>query len=219
MKQNQSGVTIVELLVSVAVAAMISTVMLVISLNFFGSTIRSQVTAEMAADSHYMLRAIIEDIRVADSVAATNTLPDANQPSGGWLTNDASNVLVLSLPAIDSNRDIIYNEETNDPYMNEVVYFIDGTSTFYKRLLKNDTAVDNTLITTCPAEPGTPGCPSDRKYSAYVQDMTFTFYDTSNTVTTDPTQARSLRVGIVLERKVFGTPVKFNNSIFTKLRN
>lgn len=219
MIKDQRGVTIVELLIAVAVAAMISTVMLVMSLNFFGSTIRSQVTAEMSADAHYMLRAIIEDIRVADNIGVETVLPDPNEPVDGWITNDANNILVLDLPAIDSSRNIIYDTNSGVPFTNEVVYYIDSENNFYKRLIKNEAAPDNTLVTTCPPTPTTPGCPTDRKYAGYVTDMSFTFFDNGNSVTTDPLQARSVEASITMQRSVFGSPVTISNSIFTKLRN
>ena len=218
MRDNQSGMTIVELLIAIAIASILSTVVMIISVNFFGSTIRSQVTAQMATDSHYALRAIVEDIRISDKVAAGNTLPDSNQPSGGWLTSDADNVLVLDLPATDENVDIIYDDTTGNPYSNEYIYFI-SNNTLYKRLLRNDSATGNTTLTTCPEELSGSSCPGDRNYAPYVTDLSFTFYDASNNLTNDPVLARSVEVTISMQKQVFGSMVTMTNTIYTKLRN
>ncbi len=215
---NQSGFTIVELLMSIGIATVIATVLLSISLTFFGSTARSQVTAQMAVDSHFMLRAIIEDLRLADSIGVSNNLPDANAPGTGWITSDASNVLVINSPATTVNNEIIYDPNTGNPYNNEYIYFVSG-STLYKRLLQNSLATGNSIRTTCPDSLASSTCPADRKYSTDVDDMTFTFYDASNNVVSDPTVARSVRVGLLMSRRVFGSNVTFNNSILTKLRN
>lgn len=209
--------TIVELMVAVTIAAIVSTVLLFVSLQLFGATFRSQVAAEMAADTHYLLRAVVDDIRVADRTLPVATLADANAPAGGWTTDDANNSLVLAQPATDASRDIIYNDATGDPYSNEVIYFIGPDGTFYRRSLKNDAAVGNTAETTCP--PATASCRADRDYATHVQDMSFTLYDSSNNPTTDPALARALDLQITMERKVFGQTISTTNNIFTKLRN
>lgn len=217
-KLDQSGLTIFELMISVAIASAIITVLFSISLGFFGSTIRSQVTAEMAIDSHFMLRAVIEDLRLGNSIGATSALTDPNAPGGGWVTSDADNVLIINLPATTTSNDIIYDNNTGDPYSNEYIYFVEN-GTFYKRHLKNTSAVGNKTNTTCPATAASSTCPADRKYSAYVDDMTLTFYDENNDVTTNVSTARSVNVGLLMSRKVFGQTITFNNSIVTKLRN
>lgn len=215
---NQAGLTIVEMMISIAIAAIMITVFFTISIGFFGTTIRSQVTAEMAVDSHFMLRAIIEDLRVSDSISPTNLLTDANAPSGGWVTSDADNVLVLERPATTSAHDIIYDEDTGSPYNNEYIYYI-SNNTLYKRLLRNDAAVDNVIYTSCPEAVAVSGCSPDRKYSSYVTDMTLIFYDANNNVVTDVALARTVKVGLNMSRRVYGTTMTFNNSILTKLRN
>lgn len=215
---GQRGLTIIELMMSIAIASIITTVLFAISLGFFGDTVRSQVTAEMAVDSHFMLRAVIEDLRLADSIGTANNISDANAPPGGWITSDTNNVLIINRPATNSSNDIIYNTNTGNPYNNEYVYFV-SNGTLYKRLLKNSAATGNSTVTTCPQALATTSCPADRKYSSYINDLTFTFYDESNAVTTNTARARSVKVGLSTARKVFGKRLNFNNSVLTKLRN
>lgn len=217
-KIDQSGITIVELMISVAIATSIVTVLSAISIGFFGSAVRSQVTAQMATDSHFLLRAMIEDLRLGNGIGETNVLADANAPGGGWTTGDTNNVLIINLPATTANNDIIYNPETGDPYSNEYVYFINDT-TLYKRLIKNSAAPGNNISTSCPDSAVSATCPADRKYSRYVDDMTLTFYDNGNNVTSNVSEARSVMVGVTMSRQVFGKNLVLNNSILTKLRN
>lgn len=217
-KLEQSGVTIFELLISVGIAAILITVLMSVSLGFYGSTIRSQITAEMAIDSHFMLRAMVEDLRLGHNIGVTSVLSDPNSPSGGWSTSDPDNVLIINRPATTSSNDIIYDSSTGDPYNNEYIYFIEDNK-LQKRLLKNTSAAGNHIATTCPAPAVSSTCPSDRVYSAYVDNMALTFYDNNNIVTTDVTLARSVGIKLSMSRNVFGKTIIFNNSILTKLRN
>jgi type II secretory pathway pseudopilin PulG len=215
---NQSGLTIVELMISVAIATVLAGVLLTVSVGFFGDTIRSQATAQMAVESHFMLRSVIEDMRLADRVNTENSLTDINEPATEWITGDTDNILVLSKPATDVSNQIIYNSETGNPHNNELIYFI-SDRTLYKRILANPNATGNNVTTTCPAAAASATCPPDRQYSKDVDDLTLTFYDASNNEVTDLSTARSVRVGLLTSRRIFGKNVSFNNSILAKLRN
>ncbi len=215
---GQNGVTIFELLISVGIAAVLITVLMSISLGFYGSTIRSQVTAEMAIDSHFMLRAMVEDLRLGHNIGVTSVLPDPNAPGGGWATSDPDNVLIINKPATTADNDIVYDSSTGDPYNNEYIYFIES-NTLKKRLIKNASAPGNNIASTCPTYATSSSCPSDRIYSSYVDNMSFTFYDENNATTTSVSLARSVAIKLSMSRKIFGKTVTFNNSILTKLRN
>lgn len=217
LSQNEHGMTLPELLVALAVAIILASVVVSVNLTFFGSVSQSRITAELAVESHFVLQTMIEDIRLADGIATTSAIADANQP-GGWSTDDSSNVLVLNSPAIDSNNDIIYDPETGYPYRNHQIYFISGNS-LYKRVLKNPDAPGNVAKTTCPEAQATSTCPADRRYTEYISDLTLLFYDTDNAATTDPALARSVKTGLVMARQAFGKSINFNNSIQTTLRN
>lgn len=217
LEPQQGGMTLPELLIAIAVATILASVLVSINLNFFGSVSQSRITAELAVESHFVLATMVEDIRLADNVAATNTITDANQP-GGWTTNDAGNVLVLNSPAVDVNNDIIYDPDTGYPYRNQQIYFISGT-TLYKRTLMNPAATGNTAKTTCPAALATSTCPADKQYTEYIADLTLSFYDLDNVTTADPTLARSVKAGLNMSRQSFGQSISFNNSIQTTLRN
>ena len=218
MKLNQSGLTIVELMISIGIAGVLATVLLTVSLTFFGSTIRSQVTSEMIVESHFALRTLTEDLRLGESILAAPTLTDANEPAGGWATSDSGNVLIISAPAVDSNNQVIYDESTGNPYTNELIYFVDD-GVLHKRFLKNTLAAGNSVTTSCPEAAASSSCPADREYTTHADDIGLTFYDLNNVETADPTQARSVRFNLSMSRRVFGSTVNFDNSILVKLRN
>jgi prepilin-type N-terminal cleavage/methylation domain-containing protein len=215
---NNNGFTIIEVVVSISIATVISIALLTISLGYVGDTMRARLTADLAIESQLLLRAMVEDVRLAGSLSTTNQNTDANAPVGGWITNDPSNIVIIDLPAIDASRNIIYDTTTGFPYDNEVVYFSNGT-TMYRRTIVNPSATGNSLQTSCPPNLATSNCPNDKKYSQYLSDLSFTFYDDANATTSDATLARSVQINVKLQRKIMGKTVAFNNTIRTTLRN
>lgn len=215
---NQAGLTIVELMISIGIAGVLASVLLIVSLGFFGDTIRGQVTSEMIVESHFALRTLTEDLRLGNNIGTNNTLSDANEPSGGWITSDTNNILIISTPAVDSDNQVIYDEVTGDPYPNELVYFLDN-GVLSKRLIKNTAATGNSIKTSCPKSLATSTCPADRVYTSNVDDIGLTFYDLNNLETADSAQARTVKFDVSMSRRVFGKTINFDNSILVKLRN
>jgi len=215
---NRRGFTITELLISVAISSVIALTLITITVNYFGDLMRARVTAELAIESQNLLRSMVEDVRLADSLSTTNQNPDPNAPGGGWITNDPSNVMIVDLPALNSDRDILYNQTTGSPYINEVVYFTEGRN-MYRRTIIDSAASGNTSQTTCPFDSSTPSCPKDRLYTSFLDDLTFTFFDDTDTTTSDATQARSVQITVSVSRSIYGRTVSFNNTIRTTLRN
>ena len=216
--RNKSGFTIVELLISTAIASVLTLMMVTISIYFYGDMLRAQATAELAIESQVVLRKVIDDSRLADSIKSSGTLADANAPSGGWVTNDPSNVLIIGDPATDSSRNIIYNPSDSFPYENEVVYFA-SSGGLYRRILNNPSAVGDTAVTTCPQALASSTCPADTTLSSNVVDLSFTFYDINNVSTANASLARSIAITVNMQRKIYGTIVSFNNTVRTTLRN
>lgn len=215
---KQKGFTIVEVVLSLSIATVIAILLLVISLGYVGDTMRARMTAELAIESQILLRSMVEDVRLAGSLSTTNQNTDANAPSGGWITNDPSNIIIIDMPATDSARNIIYDSNTGFSYDNEVVYFA-SNGTMYRRTIVDSAATGNVSKTTCPPASVTAECPSDKKFTQYLTDLSFTFYDDSNVTTADATLARSVQITVKLERKIQGKKVTFNNTIRTTLRN
>lgn len=214
--KNQSGFTITELLVSVAISSVMAFSILYLTVYFMGDLYRARASAELAIESQTLLRTIVEDVRLADSLKSTNA--NADPQATVWATNDPSNVMIIALPALDSSRDIIYDSTTTLPYVNEVVYHTNGSS-MYRRVLIDPSATGNISVTQCPEAIVTSTCPPEKLFTENLDDLTFTFYDSTDTTTSDATQARSVQITVSLSKKIYGKEVAFSNTIRTTLRN
>lgn len=215
---NSKGFTLAEVIIAMTVAVIMAGVLFTVTFRFFASAIQSQQTAELALESQTLLGQMVEDLRLSAGMRTTNQLPDAHQPSGGWQASDANNVMLITTPAIDSSRNIIYDSETGYPYENELIYFV-SARTMYKRVLKNTAATGNQAVTNCPQAQSSTACPADRIFSENVDNIEYTMYDSTNTVVTDPTQAHSVALTIHLSRNVFGKTISLSNTMRVTQRN
>lgn len=215
---REDGFTIVELITAITVASVMVGVLFVVTFRFFANAIQSQQTAELALESQTLLSQMTEDLRLGAGVRSANQLPDSNQPSGGWAASDANNVFIITTPAITTSRDIIYDANTGFPYENEIIYFV-SNKTMYKRSLRNTAATGNSVTTSCPSAQVTASCPEDRIFSTNVDNITYTLYDASNTVTTNAALARSVELTVFLSKNVFGKTVSLSNSARITQRN
>lgn len=216
--RSQAGFTLVELIVAISVFAVIGVTFLGLTVNYFVVITRNNELAEMTVNSQNLLRTTVENIRFGDGIRQTNQISDPNAPTGGWNTNNSSFVIVIAVPALDSSHNYIIDPDTGSPYMNELVYYKNGTD-LMERKLANPSASGNTLLTTCPAAKATQSCPADTHLADYVSSMTFTMYDQNAAVTSDPSLARSIQISLTMERNAPGEPLDLNTSTRVTLRN
>lgn len=214
----QAGFTLVELLVSITVMGIIGVVFLGLTANYFVVITRSNQLTEMTINSQNLLRTTVENIRLGDGVRQTNQISDPNAPAGGWDTSNSAFVIIIAVPAINSSRDYIIDPATGSPYMNELVYYKDG-SDLKERILAHPNATGNTLQTTCPASQATPTCRADVELANYVSSMTFTLYDQNAAQTSDATLARSVKISLTMQRNAPGDPLELHTNTQITLRN
>jgi prepilin-type N-terminal cleavage/methylation domain-containing protein len=217
-RQNKSGFTITELVISLTVASILAVVLFTATFYYYVNTAQAETSTNLALESQSVLSQLTDDIRLADSIASTNAITDPNGPGGGWTTSDPSNIIIIESPAIDSSRNLIYDLTTGFPYKNEYIYFMNGTN-MYKRVLANTSATGNSAKTTCPAAAASPTCPKDLIFSNNVSNLTFTFYDASDATTADATKARSILFTVDMAKKMFGKNITLSNSTRATLRN
>lgn len=215
---KQGGFTIVELLIGISVASILFLAFMAAILNYFVLLTQNNALIDMTNSSQNLLRSTVNALQVSDGVRQTNSITDPNAPSGGWNTSNSNFVIVIDTPSLDSNHNYITNTTTGGPYMDELVYYKSGTS-LYKRTLANPNATGDTLATSCPPSLATSTCPADPDLADHFQSMSFTLYDQDAVTTTDPTQARSIGIGLVMQRSVFGRSISLNNNIRVTLRN
>lgn len=217
LKQDERGMTIVELIIALTMAVIMSGVLFMVTFRFYANAVQSQQAAELALESQTLLGQLTEDLRLAVGVSANSVITDANRPAG-WETSDANNILVISSPAVDSDQNIIYDPDTGSPYTNDFIYYLSG-GVMYKRILKNEAATGNVANTTCPEAVATTTCLEDRIFSEHISDFSFIMYDSNNVVVTDPIQAASLEMRVDSARDVFGKPVTLSNTTRITQRN
>lgn len=213
MKHDEAGLTIIETLIAMFIASIMSALLIVVTINLYGATLKQQLYSEMILESQQVLTRMMNDVKFSDKIFDANTIVDPNK-TGGWTTS--APVLVVGEPAFDSNRNFIYESATGYPYKNEVIYFLNNNS-MYRRTLKNTNAVGNTAVTSCPVS--TASCSLDIKLASRVSSLSFIFYDANNAVTATPTLARSIQVSIVMSGKVYGQTVTLTNTVRGTLRN
>lgn len=215
---NQAGFTIVELTVAVGVLAVIGVAFLGLVANYFVTITRTNELSSMTISSQNLLRTTVENIRYGNGVEQNNTITDANAPSGGWSTNNSNFVIIIPVPAVDSSHNYIIDPDTAEPYMNELVYYKNGSSLMERRLA-NPNAVGNRISTTCPANKATASCPADIDLADYVNTMTFTLYDQDGDQTNTPTSAHSVFITLNMQRNAPGNPINLTTSTRVTLRN
>lgn len=218
-RSHSGGFTIVELLVSITVLSLIVGVFLGLVSSYMTTINRNNQLTEMTVASQNLLRTTVESLRFGDGVRQTNQIPDPNSPSGGWNTNNSTFVIIIAEPALDAGGNYIINSGTGSPYMNELVYYKDG-STLMKRKLANPDATGNTLRTSCPPNLASASCSADLQLAEYVKSMIFTLYDQDGNTTGNASLARSVNIRLDMERNSNSSkPLKLTTEMRVTLRN
>jgi type II secretory pathway pseudopilin PulG len=216
--KRQAGFTITELVLSIAVAGVLTLVLFTATFYYYVGAVQAQTASDLTLESQTILTQLTDDIRLSDAISSTNAITDPNAPPGGWITSDPSNIIIIENPAVDSGHNIIYDDATGSPYRNEFIYFQSGKN-MYKRVLANPNAAGNVAKTTCPQDQSSSTCPSDRLFSANVSNLSFTFYDSSGSTTADATKTRSVSFTINMAKKIFGKNILIANTTRVTLRN
>jgi len=216
---NQSGFTLVEMIVAVTAGTLVIVLVLSISFYYFANILQVNAQTRLVTEAQIALNRVVEDVRTGSAVLLSNTITDINEPVGGWTTSNADLILILSTPALDSTNAFIFDSDTGNPYQNEFIYFTDSDNHLHKRILANPSAPDNIATTTCPEAAATPACPADSLLTDNFDTMSFSFFDRDNVPTADPTAARSANITILMNDNVFSREIKAENNIRMSLRN
>ena len=211
----RQGFTAVEILIAIVVGGIVLTTFFVFSFSALSGTIRNSNEARLAVDSQTLLRSLTEEIRTGSGIHAENLVDDPSNP-GGWTTSNPDLVLIVSTPALDAAGEFIQNETEGGIFLNEIVYYADGSS-LYKRTITDPGATNNRYRTSCPVS--APDCPQDVLLSNSFKDMSFVFYDQDDQITTDTAAARSVKITVLLERQGYGQVTTFTNSVRVTMRN
>ena len=170
LRRNQSGFTLVELLVVMMVTTVVTGAVLFFAIDFWGSNATLQNDLETYVIRSNASDRLREALNVSSGLMMQNSLPDTNpmapDPTDAtgtyWKvihaipgsTSVGANgtytpIIYFQSPATDSNKNIIMNNA--QPYQNEFVLYLDGTNKeLLLRSIANPSASDNATISTCP---------------------------------------------------------------------
>ncbi|MBI3983671.1 prepilin-type N-terminal cleavage/methylation domain-containing protein [Candidatus Microgenomates bacterium] len=216
--KSQRGVTLVELLVAtVVIASLVILVMNFLVDKFVANTI-ANARSDIQLQTQLTLDAINFDIKHAANVDSPNRWEDSYAPAApanGYSWSSDSGTLVLAVPVHDQGNNILYEDpQVYVSYKNNLIYFVNNRTLYRRRLAAP--VVGNTDQSTCPA--GTAGCTADAKLAENITGFSLTYYD-ANDNQVAPTDARSVRVTIAVDKQVFGKQVSLSQSIRTVFRN
>ena len=216
--KNDRGFTLTELNISLAVLSILIVALLSTFTYFLVLVTRNNILLDMTVDSQSLLRTAVEELRFGAGVRQTNSITDPNAPVGGWNTSNSIFVIIIAVPAIDTDRNYIVDSDTGNPYLNELVYYRNGDF-LYKRILADPDASGNSLRTTCPPGMASPTCSADRRLIGNVGSMDFVLYDQDDNTTDNAQLARSIVINLTLYKDSFGSPITLDNKIRITLRN
>ncbi len=200
---NDSGLTIVELLVVMIVSTLMIGVVTTFGLQYWANSASLQADQETLVsrlNSGDYLRNVFNS---TSGLIVQNNLPDsyAGMPdpaiSGGkyWLPLHAvprtinigpngviTPVVYFNRPSISTNNNFIMNG--TQPYEDDIILYMDGSSKrLMARTIANSSAVNNKAKTSCPPAMATPSCPADSVVAEDVSGVITRYFSRSgNTI-------------------------------------
>lgn len=150
---NQSGITLIELIVSITIATIIIVSLTSILFTQYGSILAESSRANLRANGQALLTALQDELLFTIEYGhnLSTNLTDNFAPTGGWTYNTDPDTLIISEVALDAaradnNRNVIRQQlsacETslitdNPVAINNIVYFTqDNPGSLYKDLYK-----------------------------------------------------------------------------------
>lgn len=219
---NQSGFTLTEIMVVVAITSLLMMVFMGFATNSLVNTSIESARSDLLREAQQALDTISQDIRLSSNADDLNRHPDDYNPNAastpyGWVSDDTT--LILATAAMDSSRNIIFEDPLHYSSLknNKIYYVQDGT--LYRRTLAAD-HVDNNARTSCPASATTPDCPADSVLiNDTVQQFSIRYLNADDSEVAIPTEARSVELSIRLETTKFGRTLDTSYVTRTVFRN
>lgn len=210
-QRDQSGVTLVELLIVIVVSTAVTLAILSFAIQFWSSnaTLQNDLeTYDTRSNAGDIMR---EYLNVSSGFITQNSINDANPllPEPGDITGQhwkiihavpknipvGSNgvitpVFYFESPAVDTSNNLIMNGV--QPYTNQFVLYLNGTTKqLLLRSLANPSAGSNKTKTSCPSGSVTLSCPADKLVASPVSSIDVRYFSRSGnpidyTSITDP---------------------------------
>lgn len=202
---NSKGFTLVELLVSIGITAMLGVVLVAYMTASMTQVAVSGVRSKLSSTLQTALIRVNDDVRNSSGVMPYNFTLDPNAPSGGEWTS-TSTVLVLA-----SNATRTDGTSYDSASYNSVVYYVKDNN-LYKRLIAYQDPDNQEQTITCGAATTLGGCPADTVIVSNLASLEFIYYTKTGAVTTDPMVASSVKTNATLQTNQSGRTVSYSDS-------
>ncbi len=220
MSDNEAGFTIIEVVVSVVLVAIMITVITGFGLSTLSSYSINTARAELLGDARLATDIVNRDIRLSANVDEANRIDDNNAPNApddtlSWQSDE--NVLVLATPAEDTDGNILFADASN--YVTEKnnhIYYVENGE-LRRRVLAADVA-ENSAVTTCPPEQASEDCPADSVFAENVATFQLRYVDRLGEETTVD-NARAVEMVLELAAERFGRTIEVNQESRMVFRN
>lgn len=200
MNRQQSGLTIVELLVVMVVSFAMMTIVTAFALNFWGHTVTLSNDQSTLVSRFNVSSFLDKMIGQSTGFVTQNDLPDNNAGAADpaivsgkyWIPIHAipntttmgpngtiTPLLYYRKPSIDTSKNIVMNGAI--PYEDNTILYLDGsTKQLRARTIKNTSAPANTTITSCPPAIASISCPADAVLSEDVSAVGLRYFSRSD---------------------------------------
>jgi prepilin-type N-terminal cleavage/methylation domain-containing protein len=240
LKKAQKGFTIIEILIALPIATLLSVTMSTTMFNQYGQLQQGTTKSRLRMEGEIILLSLEDELLFATDFASTRStdLTDINAPSGGWTYNTTpTDTLIVYETALtadrrDPNREFVYKRQTNcsssfNIAINNLIYFTtqntnDTYRTLYRRTLvpQYTTCGTNYKKQTCPAGAVISPCSSaDSKLSEKVVDFQLEYFNEDNVAVAGPATAQLVKMTLTLGEKIYGKEVVVPTTITMKKVN
>lgn len=219
-KNNQAGFTLVELITSITLIGILTTMVVAFGVSGLANYNYSYNRSVLLDQAHLGLRSVSETILQSASADNNNRIEDSNGPGApgnlfGWQSD--ADTLILATAAEDNSGNIIFQDESQYiSYKNNIIYFLENGD--LKRRVLAAEIPDNKAVTTCPEAAATSSCPEDTTILENVDSFEVKYYDSQNQEVT-PNNARSIGLEISLSKEVQNRTISADYETRTVFRN
>lgn len=226
MRHYRSGVTMIELMVSITIASILLLIMLQVTVNSYASWRRESTITQLQTNTKTAVETVAQVVRSAKSVEAQNSQPDANAPDTAnpysWQSSTGTGAtLILAVPSRTVTGELIYIDQTHTSlYTDNVIFYLEpATDILYRRTIANTTAPGNAGVTTCPPAVATPSCPADAKVVADIANLSTTYLDASGGVVATPSGTEAVKYELSQTRTIGSNTYESKYGTIATLRN
>ncbi len=240
-KPDQKGFTLLEILIALPIASMLSLVIAGTMFNQYGQLLQGSARARLRMEGEILLLSLEDELLFATdfATAKSNDLVDVNAPpTPGWTYNTTpTDTLIVYETALtadrrDPDRDFVYKRggtcaSSFNIAINNLMYFTtdnpnDNYRTLYRRTLvpQYATCGINFKKQTCPATAVASPCTnSDTLLSNKVVDFQVEYFDDNNVALTSPETAELVKLTLTLGEKIYGENILVPTTISMKKVN